>query len=367
PRTHIYRAELGRLAHQRHQIDRCCHPVEQTYKHHRAAHSDRRNRIFQSSYRIYHAVRADPAGQLHHCRWPVGRGCGVDAISGTQHLCALKLVVAARGDDHTRAAQPRELKRKHGDAAGSSYHHGVAWRYRWKGIDSSPCRNTGTWERRRFLIRQVRWHMHKAGFMHEGVFGQNAVCRCAAQRLPHLRRSGPALQPMRIEDRRNAIAHLHARDVIAEGGNNPNAVRERYTWEWWPPAPHAVDHQQVAIVDRKGLHLQDNLPWPRNRVRALRTTERVYAEPITQFDHVHTLSSVLVDTSGLYHDMTAVVISTRGLLTSRAQAMPHTQFAFARYAAKRAVRTSPTSRPATACRVQGAPACAPRRSRAAIG
>ena len=97
--------------------------------------------------------------------------------------------------------------------------------------------------------------MHKTSLINEHVFGQHTIGGCAAQGLAHLFGCNATFQPFRVENRLNAIANLDARDAVSRGRHDAHAVREENTRDWRSPSAHAVDNKQVAIVERKSVHL----------------------------------------------------------------------------------------------------------------
>ena len=124
-----------------------------------------------------------------------------------------------------------------------------------------PGRDAGTGERRRFFIREMLGDADHAFLIENHVLRQQPLGLCA-QRRPAFVFADFAAQPFLHEDAGHAVADLHAAHASAHGYRLADAVGEgnqRQTLLW---IVDALDHHQVAVVQRKRPHLKENLSRP---------------------------------------------------------------------------------------------------------
>src|SRR5438067_10924219 len=99
---------------------------------------------------------------------------------------------------------------------------------------------------------------------------------------------GPfAADPGLHEVAHHPVARLDARDAWADLGNHAGSVGERHSRQLEPRVVLSLDHQQVAVIEGEGPHLDQHLPRSRFGLRPLGADQGVEAEMLLEFVGLH--------------------------------------------------------------------------------
>ncbi len=143
--------------------------------------------------------------------------------------------------------------------------------------DGVPRGNAGAGQRRGFLIGKVRGNGHHAVFAQNNQFGEHAV-DIAAQRAFDLRGVGLAVNPVLHKDAGHAIAGLDARNAFADSDHFARAVGAGDAGQTHVRVVAALDHHEVAIIERDGVNTQEDFAALRHGIGQRDALEVVDAE-----------------------------------------------------------------------------------------
>jgi hypothetical protein len=108
-----------------------------------------------------------------------------------------------------------------------------------------------------------------------------------AERPPRLLRGEVPVDPALVEDRAHTIAHLHPRHPVPHGDDVADPVGERDERQRELRVVEPLRHEQVAEVERRRPHLEDDLPGPWLRIRKIDRAERVETERTLECERFH--------------------------------------------------------------------------------
>src|SRR5579863_3034263 len=185
---------------------------------------------------------------VHGPAVPVGVVAIVEAGVETEADGAFELLLAARDTEDARAFQPRKLQRKDRDTASSLDEHGAA-RLHVARRERVPGRNRRTGQRGRLFVAEMARNRDQAILVENDLFGEHAV-DVAAQCALHLHGRWRPVKPVLHEDAGHAVADLPACYVFAHGVHFARAVGAWDARQMELGVVKALDHEQVAIVER---------------------------------------------------------------------------------------------------------------------
>ncbi len=194
---------------------------------------------------------------------------------GAQRARLLELLVARRGDDHARAGGLGELQRPDRHAAGAQQQHGVA---RPAG---RPSTNSAFQAVTPAQVSVAPRCTRDGLGARTSASGQDDLLRpaCRRRRRPahprSSRRCHAAIHPVREEAGDDAIASPEPRDLAAGLDHVARAIGTRHQRLLGRNRIKAVEHHEVAEIDRFARSSHPHLPRPEGRTGPLPRVESV--------------------------------------------------------------------------------------------
>ena len=251
---------------------------EHAHLGHRAADANGSKRERKRAYaaHFHHQVRAFAAGLFQHPAVPIGLVQIVQTLIQTQRTSALQLLIAAGYAQHPRSPEPRKLKGKDRDTAGSLNQHRRS-RLQFASPQRVPRGDRSAGQRGGFLIAEVFRQRDQPGLLEDDVLGQSAV-DVSAQRAPGFDRGEHAVEPVLHEDAGHAVSGLPRGYAFAHGRHFARAVgagNARQLQFWVVDALH---QQQIAIVERNRTHRNQHFAGARRGRGPLYKLQRINAK-----------------------------------------------------------------------------------------
>ena len=130
-----------------------------------------------------------------------------------------------------------------------------------------PGGHCGTRQRRRLLERQVARHRHGGFFIDDRVLRQHAV-QIGAEPVRQVIRLDRPAKPARVKAGNDPVADHEPVRASAEPDDFAGAVAERHDPEPGRAPAAAFEHHQVAIIERRRTHPDQDFPGSGLRIVA---------------------------------------------------------------------------------------------------
>ena len=168
------------------------------------------------------------------------------------------------------------MQREDGNAAGALDEDGGV------GLEAGrservPRGDGGARERGGFFEAEVIGDAHEAGLLEEHVFGECAV-DVTAESAFDLGGSGRAVVPVLKKTAADAVTGLPLDDAFTDGGDFAGAVGAGDAGKAEFGVVGALDHHQVAVIERNGVNSNKHLTGAGLRGGALYKLKRINAE-----------------------------------------------------------------------------------------
>ena len=128
-----------------------------------------------------------------------------------------------------------------------------------------------------FFEAEMVGNADEAGLFEQDVFSEHAV-DVAAERAFDVGGSGRAVEPVLHEDGRDAVAGLPCGDAVADGGDFAGAVGAGNARKPEFGVVEALDHHQIAIIQRDGTNFNEHFAGAGCGRGALDKLKRINAE-----------------------------------------------------------------------------------------
>src|SRR5215472_1665314 len=121
------------------------------------------------------------------------------------------------------------------------------------------------------------------------ILGEHAVYASPQGRLA-LFDIGLAVNPFLHESWSDAVPGFHSRDALSYSNNFAGPIRKGNTRQLHSRIVCPGHDHQVAVVERKGLHLDEGLPGPRYWLRFVDKRQSLYSKSVANLECFHFLS-----------------------------------------------------------------------------
>ena len=228
-----------------------------------AAHAQGTQRAGQRSHAAHfdHQVDAFAAGLVHRPAVPVGVFLVVEAGVEPEGASTVKLRIARGDSEHAQSVKTGKLDGKDGDAAGSLDEDGGP-RLQVGGGERVPGRDGGAGQRGSFLKAEVVGNADQAGLLEQDVIGERAV-DVTSQRALDLGRAGWAVEPVLHENADDAVTGLPEGHALTDSCNFAGAVGAGDAGKGQFRVVEALDHEQIAVIERNRTHMDKDFSGAR--------------------------------------------------------------------------------------------------------